>query len=165
VNDELDVRGSERRDGRDNLRPVPFEPGNEVAVKHGARAELRLAPRAVELADGLRTIVPAASEADEPTIAVLALVLARIEAANTWLDEHGLFRDGKGNPQPVLSTLSTWENTASRLLDRLGCTPTARARLGLDLALGKGAALRLLDQHVQQTYGDPTQPTEPDSAR
>jgi hypothetical protein len=105
-----------------------------MAVRHSATAMLRLAPRADEIAADLRLIVPAASEADEPTIRLLALVLARIEAANEWVAEHGIFRNGKGEPQPILKVLSTWENTAGRLLDRLGGTPTSRAQLGLDLA-------------------------------
>src|SRR5207302_7637751 len=120
---------------------VPFEQGNGAALTHGATAVLALAPRAAEIAHSLRGTVPAASEADEPAIHLLAGVLARIEAANEWLAEQGIFRGAKGEPQPVLKALSTWENTAARLLDRLGCTPTGRAQLGLDLARAKGAAL------------------------
>src|SRR5213076_1745216 len=94
-------------------RPMSAPVGNALAVKHGGAALLRLAPRAEELADDLREIVPAISEADEPTIRLLALVLARIETANGWLAEHGLFRNRRGDPQPVLKALSTWENTAA----------------------------------------------------
>ena len=113
----------------------PFEVGHGLSIRHGANAMLRLAPRAEELAGDLRELVPAASPSDEPTIRLLALVLARVEAANAYLDEHGLFRaDGDGEIQPVLKALSTWENTAARLLDRLGCTPVSRASLGLDIS-------------------------------
>ena len=135
---------SERRERRELHRLVlrsrpegwsrPFEKGNTLARRHGAMATLSLAPRANEIATELRELVPTRSESDEPTIRLLALVLARIEAANAWLDEHGLFRDAKGQPQPVLKALSTWENTAARLCDRLGLTPTSRAALGLDLS-------------------------------
>jgi hypothetical protein len=55
---------------------------------------IRLAPRSAELADDLRAVVPAVSEADEPTIRLLALVLARVEAANEWLAERGIFVTG-----------------------------------------------------------------------
>jgi hypothetical protein len=119
------------------VRCTGFTRGNDLALTHGATATITLAPRASALADDLRAIVPACSEADEPTIRLAALVLARVEAANIWLDEHGLFRDAKGEPQPVIRVLSTWENTAARLLDRLGCTPTSRAKLGLDVALAQ----------------------------
>jgi hypothetical protein len=123
-----------------------------VAVRHGATASLRLTPRAEELADGLRAIVPCCSEADEPSICLLAGVLARIEAANEYLAEQGLFLPGGGGElQPLLRVLTGWENTAARLCDRLGLTPTSRAALGLDLVRARGEALR---EHLQDTYGD-----------
>lgn len=113
-------------------------------MTHGAQATLALAPRANEIANDLRSVVPARSPSDEPMILLAALVLARIERANAWLDEHGLL-DETGAPQPVLRVLGTTENTAARLLDRLGCTPTARARLGLDVALAQRASEQALD--------------------
>lgn len=122
-----------------NLRPAP--PGNQLAVTHGARAMLRLAPRAEQIADDLRTI------------RLLALVLARIETANEWLDEHGLFRNGKGEPQAILKNVSTWENTASRLMDKLGLTPTSRAALGLDLARTHDAQA-VLNAYLRERHGD-----------
>lgn len=134
-----------------NLRPAP--PGNQLAVTHGARAMLRLAPRAEQIADDLREIVPARSDSDEPTIRLLALVLARIETANEWLDEHGLFRNGKGEPQAILKNVSTWENTASRLMDKLGLTPTSRAALGLDLARTHDAQA-VLNAYLRERHGD-----------
>lgn len=126
------------------LRCTGFQPGNAAALRHGAQATLALAPRASEIAADLRSVVPARSPSDEPTILLAALVLARIERANAWLDEHGLL-DEHGAPQPVLRVLGTTENTAARLLDRLGCTPTARARLGLDVALAQRASEQALD--------------------
>ncbi len=110
-----------------------FETGNGVAVKHAATSMIRLAPRAAEIADDVRAIVPVSSEADEPTIRLLSLVLARIETANEWLAEAGMFRNAEGEPQPILKSLSTWENQAARLLASLGCTPTSRAALGVDI--------------------------------
>jgi hypothetical protein len=112
-----------------------FEKGNEANRRHGAYG-VRLAPRAEELAAGIRELVPASTDSDEPTIRLLAMVLARIEAAHVWMSEQdfGIFRNDGGELQPVLRALSTWENTAARLLDRLGCTPTSRAALGLDIA-------------------------------
>lgn len=118
---------------------------------------MQLAPRAAEIADDLRAIVPASSSSDEPTIRLLALVLARVEAANNWLAEKGIFRDAKGNVQPVIKSLSTWENTAGRLLDQLGLTPTSRAKLGVHLAHVKGEALRA---HLADAYAEP----EPEDA-
>lgn len=129
------------------VAPPAAERGNQLAVKHGAEALLRLQPRAEKIAAQLREIVPARSESDEPTIRLLSLVLARVETANLWLAENGIFRNSRGDPQPVLKVLSTWENTAARLADRLGLTPTSRAALGLDLARAHDAGLaKLLDE-------------------
>ena len=141
--------GNERSVPKAITQLQPFKKGNQVAVKHGATAALRLAPRAAEIAADLVSLVPARSDADMPTIQLLANVLARIETANEWLAEHGLFRNAKGEPQPVLKVLSTWENTASRLVDRLGLTPTSRAQLGLDLARTEES----LAQYVERQYG------------
>lgn len=112
----------------------PAEPGNELAVTHGATAVLKLAPRADEIAEWIRAITPAGGEPDEPTVRLLAGILARIEAANAWLSENTIFADGQGNARPILKQLSTWENTAGRLCEKLGLTPLSRAELGLDLA-------------------------------
>ena len=122
-----------------NLRP-PFERGNSVATKHGAYSVLKLAPRAEEISDEIRALVPARSEADEPAVRLLSLTLAQIEAAAAWVAERGIV-DAKGNPQPVLKVMVAMTNTAARLADRLGMTPAGRAQLGLDLA--KGEAFRL----------------------
>ena len=127
----------------------PFERGNQLARRHGATAMVTLAPRAEEIADGLREIVPARSEADEPTLRLLALVLARVEAANAWLAEHGVLR-ADGQPQGVLKALSTWENTAARLANDLALNPTARAKLGLNVARARGA---VLDEYLRENYG------------
>lgn len=120
--------------GRDrrlaNLRP--FSSGNGAALRHGAYSPLRLAPRADEIATELREIVPARTDADEPTVRLLALTLAQVEAASGYVAERGIV-DAKGKPQPILRHLGTMTNTAARLCDRLGLTPTARAALGLDL--------------------------------
>jgi hypothetical protein len=139
------VEGEPKR-GRESLPEhfVPWEPGNQVARKHGAFSELRIPERAAELAAGLRAVVPALSDADEPTIRLLATVLARCEAAGEWLAEKGIFANDVGELQPVLRALSTWENTAARLLNDLGCTPTSRARLGLDLSRATGGLAEYL---------------------
>lgn len=130
-----------------------FEPGNQLSVgnrgpmTHGARSVVNLAPRIAELVDALAPLVPAVSPSDGPTLAVLAGVMARIEAAQAYLDEHGIM-DEHGQPRPILKQLSTWENTAVRTLDKLGCTPTARAQLGLDLARTPAAAATALREYL-----------------
>jgi hypothetical protein len=120
---------------------VPFEQGNQAARRHGAFASLTLAPRAEELADYIRSVMPMVNSADDVSIGLLAGVLAQIEAATLYVAERGIV-NSRGQPQPVLKHLSTMTNTAARLADRLGMTPSGRAALGLDLA--KGEAYRRL---------------------
>jgi len=191
VTEEVEVRGSGRGDdsepgaaieprhgdGCECVRCVGFQPGNTLGFQpgntlstvHGALSKLRIPERAAELADGLRAIVPAFSDADEPTVRLLATVLARVEAANVWVAEHGLYRDDAGELQPVLRALSTWENTAARLLNDLGCTPTSRARLGLDLSRATGGLAEYLAERyaepdvVTTAVEEPEEPEEPES--
>jgi post-segregation antitoxin (ccd killing protein) len=128
-------------DGRANLRPVQTGQAGAAhpATRHGCYA-IDIPARARELADELRALLPASSPSDDPTVALVAMVLARVEVANAWIDEHGLM-DAKGRPQPILRVLPTWENTAARLLDRLGLTPTSRAALGLNIARAHEAGI------------------------
>lgn len=128
-------------------RAPAFEPGNGAALTHGAYSPMRLVPRAVELADWLRGEVPVRTGADEPTIRLLALTLARIEAAETWLDREGLTR-AKGEPWPLVASLVSWTNTAIRLCDRLLLNPEARTKAGVQVAqthalAGRGSTLRV----------------------
>src|SRR6266545_1130609 len=120
----------------------PFQKGHELSVKHGATATLKLGPRAAEIAEVLRFCMPVDEVADEPAIQSLALILARIEAAHTWLDENGLFH-GKGDPQPVLKVLSTWENSARLLMRDLGLSAASRVAIGLDLVRTQREAVTL----------------------
>lgn len=128
---------------------VPFERGNRAALTHGASALLALAPRADEIAAALDDVVPTRTDADMPAIRACALALAQVEQAAAYLDEHGLV-DGRGHPRPVAKHLGTMLNTATRLLSQLGCTPLARAQLGLDLSRARGEALRA---HLAENYG------------
>jgi hypothetical protein len=118
-------------------RCVGFEKGNPLAIRHGAYAVVALGPRVEELADQIRELVPAYSPSDEITIRLLCLALARLErssdvAENVPIEELGRLRqDERG-----------WTNTARRLLNDLGMTPTSRAGLGLALVQAKGEALR-----------------------
>jgi Phage terminase, small subunit len=121
------------------------EEGNDRALVHGATADLRLAPRVEELRTSLTEIIPAGTERDLPATTLLAWQLARIEQANTYLAENGIL-DGRGQPRPVLKVLSTWENSAARLCDQLGLTPTARARLGLDMSRAEPSIVRRMQE-------------------
>jgi hypothetical protein len=110
-----------------------FEKGNGHALIHGARSVVALEPRAAEIADEVRGLVPASSPSDEPSIRLLALALAQVEAATVWLAENGIV-DETGNARNLLKHLGTMMNTAARIAANVGMTPTSRAALGVDVA-------------------------------
>lgn len=118
------------------------EEGNTRAMTHGVRATLALQPRTQELANYLVEIVPGFAESDFPSVWTLAGVLAQIEAGRAYIAEHGML-DKKGRPQPVMTTLTTLQNTAHRMTESLGLTPASRAKLGLDVAKGQSLAAEM----------------------
>jgi len=123
--------------GCDCTRCVGFEKGNSLPLRHGAYAVVALGPRVEELADLIRELVPAYSPSDEITIRLLCLALARLERSSDAtgkvpIEELGRLRENERG----------WTNTARRLLNDLGMTPTSRAGLGLALVQAKGEALR-----------------------
>jgi hypothetical protein len=108
----------------------PFQPGHEISVKHGAYADVKLGPRVEELAETVRVLVgPLYRESDELAVRLLAMCLARIEAAEAALAEAE-----PGDLARLQADMRGWTNTSRRLLNDLGLTPAARARLGLDVA-------------------------------
>lgn len=125
-------------------RPAqPYEPGNDAALTHGAYAELRLSEQAEELAPLLERLVPAFRPSDRPMVQLLALTWARLQAAAAAIDAAGpeelpaLRRDER-----------LWAGLAARVLDQLGMSPTARARLGLDVAMAQ-RAITLTGLHAE----------------
>jgi hypothetical protein len=118
-----------RGGGLEPWQRPPFEAGNTASVRHGSYAVVKLGPRVDELADELRELVPGFRPADEVALRLLGVCLARIEAASTALEEAGPVE-----LERLRQDLRGWLNTARRLLNDLGMTPTARARLGLDVA-------------------------------
>lgn len=131
-------------------RCAGFQPGHTLSTRHGAYATLRLGARASEIAERLRTVVPAGAEADEPTVALLAVTLARVEAAERALaglderiEENPLsvyLSDSREKLERLRADLRGWVHTAARLAEALGMTPRSRAQLGLAV------------QQLQQTF-------------
>lgn len=120
-----------------------FQPGHELSLRHGAYSMLRLSPRVDELAETVRDLVPAYRPADDVAVQLLAVALARIEAAWSAIDG--------ASPEDVKSLeemLRGWVNSAARQADKLAMTPTARGRLGLDVAQTR-RALTLTDLHAE----------------
>jgi len=139
-------------------RCAGFEKGNDLAVRHGAKAVVKLGPRASEIEEGLRAVVPVRSAADDATIAVLSMVLAQLERASAVLGarqaeelravQAGKRVDpaGRDDLRRLAQDARGWSNSALRYFEALGLTPTARARLGLDLA--RTRTLTVADLHL-----------------
>jgi hypothetical protein len=99
-----------------------------LATRHGAYSVIQLGPRAQEIADEIREILPVRDVADEAAVRLVGLCLARIERAAQALD--------RAKPRELArleADTRGWVNSSVRLLDALGATPLARARLGLTL--------------------------------
>lgn len=142
------VSAPERRHAADCgcVRCSGFQPGHELSMRHGGYVSaVRLAPRATEIADELRLVVPAYTAADETVVRLLALTLARIEQAMTALErldeatsdgaELNMYVSARAPDfQRLREDVRAWVNTARRLANDLGLTPTSRAKLGLDIA-------------------------------
>lgn len=111
-----------------------FQPGNALSARHGAYATVKLGPRVDELVELIRPDVPMVRPADELTIRLLAVTLARLERALEALE---------GGPAADMARLEAdargWVNRATSLSDKLGLNPMARARLGVDVANARRA--------------------------
>lgn len=107
--------------------------------KHGAYSETALIPLQdkklkliMDILSGERAIT---TSADNIAIELLARNLAKVDMIDKFLAERGLFLSlEEGRPQPILKVYWMALNSAARLCEQLGLTPTARARLGLKVA-------------------------------
>ena len=69
---------------------VPFEPGNEMSLRHGALVSARrLAsdPETVALAHEVRHSMPSYSESDEPTVWLYAIAVRRVQRATEAIEK------------------------------------------------------------------------------
>ena len=126
----------------DCLRCRGFQNGNAIAVKHGAYSTVYLGKRAAQLAAEIRDTAPVYEDADEPVVRLLALTLARVEAAAKAIDRIDELALGGSPLAPYQSgmydrlrqDLRGWVSTAVKLAAELGLTPLARGRLGVSVA-------------------------------
>lgn len=120
-------------------RCTGFQAGHELSVRHGAYAVVQLGPRVAELSAELAELVPGYSGSDAVAVRLLALSLVRLERA-----EAALADAEPGDLARLRVDSLGWANSARRLLNDLGMTPTARARLGVDLGRIAGGGLERL---------------------
>jgi hypothetical protein len=131
-------------------------------LRHGAYALVHLSPRAAEIADALRPLVPAYSPSDEAALQNLAITTARVEAAERALAQV----DAAAGDQPVTAfigeageklarlreDLRGWLGLARRLQHDLGLSPRARFELGLTAAKAHALAEHSAEDDEWQTW-------------
>jgi hypothetical protein len=119
-----------------NLRPVPFEKGNQLGARHRFYAQI-LAPadhaELAEITDALRELSPVDSAALEPLIQLVGGQLWRRRRAYADLEANGVVR-ARGKPAPILRDLETLERSILEGLKALALTPQSAATLGLTLS-------------------------------
>ena len=127
----------------------PAEPGNQLAVKHGAYSLLQLKPRAAELADGLWDLLAGEVQIPRmrPAVESAGMVGARFEAAMAALLEAGDAADLRRLDQDARGWARLW----FRCLGMLGLTPESAVALGMQVEITKGARLRA---HLDERYGE-----------
>lgn len=120
----------------------PFEPGNQVALKHGAYQPRRFEPLALELVES--TLTEAGREGGQTgylleasyraALWAWARTEARVQLVSEWLIDRGAELDVDGEVLGAASLLNRLEARAESLRARLGLDPLSRARLGRDVA-------------------------------
>jgi hypothetical protein len=134
-------------EARPDWQRPPFEPGNEVAVRHGAYSPRRVDPLARELVDqALADEALAYLRAPRWRAGVWAWARAeaRVQLLTEWLADHREGVDELGTVAPVLGALLRWEVRASNARTWLGLDPLSAARLGRDVTATSVDMARLL---------------------
>ena len=141
-----------------NAPPAPL--GNQRRRTHGAYAVIakaELDARTAELFDAISSDAPVQVNGGLPVhdaiaVRMLAEILIRRERVRAEEIAHGLeIASGprKGELRGIVQYGLQLDKQAMELLDRLGMTPAARARLGLTLA----QARRTLEEEVAANAG------------
>lgn len=120
-----------------------FEPGASPALKHGLRSrapsKVVLDPIVREIEASLTDDLPlknadgSVPAADRFAVELAAIALLRVRRVSAYLELHG-DTDAQDNLRPELEGLGKAVDSATRMLRELGCTPRARAALGVDVA-------------------------------
>lgn len=123
--------------------PPPAPLGNGRSRRHGGYSTVaaeRLAPRAAAIYSALSIDAPLRDQsgelpaADAGIVQLLAQALCRLEDVTGYIEETGWLDQSTGEPRTaVLEIERRLQAMAAGFMDRLGMTPTSRAKLGLDL--------------------------------
>ncbi len=133
----------------------PPEPGNRRAMKHGGQATpepRRQAQVEREICEALpiRAADGGAPAHDLITVRLLAITLCRLETCTAYVTKHGQFFKG-GRVRPAVEVEDKLITRAANLADKLGMTPTSRAKLGLDLVHAQASLAQLMSDADDDT--------------
>lgn len=120
----------------------PFAVGNSVALKHGGKSVVALRPRAAELVEHIKDVMPVYTDADGMMVEILGMQLAQAERVNEIIVAADFGKD-------VAYLVKYWTslaNGAVRTMSALGMSPLARSQLGLNHL--KGSAMTLLQERL-----------------
>lgn len=132
----------------------PFQPGNQIGLRHGAFSPRRLEPLADELLERAIGSESYLAEPDyRPALEAWARAEARCILVAEWLAENGIL-DGRGRPRPAADYAIRLERLASEHRARLGLDPLSRARLGRDVTSTKADLARLWAEQARQEADD-----------
>jgi hypothetical protein len=130
-----------------NLRRGPAAPeGNRLAMKHGAYAQLTRAELGAEVAamrDALGEDAPLLDAADAATLEDWAACRVHLRRAEADLRDHGWKDRATGAPRELAEYARRLRRDSLDYAREFGCTPRARAALGLDVARGFDLAQEL----------------------
>ena len=111
--------------------PPPAK-GNRSSLKTGAKSEVALAPiRAKHLSE----IVKDYPHLDMRRAWIAADRLAHLELASEFVDQHGLFRNKRGEIYPIVPLLERWRARAEDILAAAEAESKRSGRLDLASAL------------------------------
>lgn len=115
------------------------QPGNTIALRHGAYSPRRVDPLAAEIAERLLADESApwlAQVSNRLAVWALARAEARVQLLDEWvggMDIVDASKSDRGQTSP-LELLRRFEATAASMRANLGLDPIHRARLGRDTA-------------------------------
>ncbi len=121
----------------------PFEPGNELSLRHGAYSPAKLAERAEVVHASLLAYAPWVAEPHyAPSVSRYLEATAREQLAHQAL--IGMEPGAKGFTR-LLETATAASRLAWLYADQLGLTPTGHAKLKILVAGGEHAEASLAD--------------------
>lgn len=147
----------------------PFQPGNQLAVKHGAHSPYRVDPLAIQFRDEILTN-PAMAYLSQPqyqaTFWAYCRTAARVQLLEDYVDAMTMSeaaRSDKGQTS-ALELLRKWTSTLITLAARMGLDPLSYTKLGKDVVSTQVDLAKLLsdrgpsDSNTSSNAGHPPTP-------